>query len=183
MRQQWPERFEVRRLHIGHFAEVVIAPHPHRGVIKGFALKHARFLVRHWPALQVQAFARSLGQPVVVVRFFPAKIALRRDVQPRRGHDLLDEQAPQQVCADVLVPRVHALVGDVLPEIVAKMAVVVHQAGGDDDGRFSRRPGKRGALQGVLQFGNRFTVLAMATLTLDRDKIVEGLRGRMAAMR
>jgi hypothetical protein len=56
----------------------------------------------------------------------------------------------QQVRADVLVPRVHAMFGNVLAELMAKVSVVVQQCCRDHDRRLVGLLRKRRALQSVL---------------------------------
>jgi hypothetical protein len=94
-------------------------------------------------------------------------------MQPARSDDLIGKQSPQLVEADVLVPRIHALLRDVLAEWMAKVPVIMQQGRGDDDRWLTRLPGEGRALQRMLKLRHILAVMAMAVLAVGGEDIVE----------
>jgi hypothetical protein len=81
--------------------------------------------------------------------------------------DFWQKQILQFEIADLFVPGVHPLPGDIFSQLVAKMAKIVQQRGGDNYGGFVGRLRKAGALQGMLQFGDFFPVMPVSLFAVN----------------
>jgi hypothetical protein len=68
---------------------------------------------------------------------------------------------------------IDALVGNVFTEVVEEVAVVMKEAGDDDLGRLSLALGEGGALEGVLGFGDRLAVHAVAIAAVNAEDLVD----------
>lgn len=73
----------------------------------------------------------------------------------------------------MLVSGVDPLVGDVLPEIMEEVAVVMKEAGDDHLGRLSLALCEGGALEGVLGFGDRLAVHAVTVAAVNAEDLVD----------
>ena len=121
--------------------------------------------------------ARRVGQVGKIFRVFPAEVTLGGNVEADGLDDFGREPCGKTLCAEIFVGRVDAVVGDVFAEVVAEMAKIVNEAGGDHLGRLAGFASEGGALEGVLGFGDGFAVETVAALAVELEDLVDELVG------